>query len=66
MDPREHTFSEFVEKTAIGKLNDVYEQLKNDTRKPDLIIAVDTMVAYDGRMYGKPKSKEDAMNTIRQ
>lgn len=64
MDPREHTFSEFVEKTAIGKLNDVYERLKNDQRKPDIIIGVDTMVAYNGRMYGKPKTKEEAIKTI--
>lgn len=64
MDPRKHTFSDFVEKTAIGKLNDVYDQLKNDQRKPDIIIGVDTMVTYNGKMYGKPKSKEDAIKTI--
>lgn len=64
MDPREHTFSDFVEKTAIGKLNDVYEQLKHDQRKPDIVIGVDTMVAYNGKMYGKPKTKEEAIKTI--
>lgn len=64
LNPKEHTFSNFVEKTALGKLNDVYDKLKNDKRKPDLIIAVDTMVAYNGRMYGKPKSKEEAISTI--
>ncbi|XP_018561059.1 uncharacterized protein LOC108903386 [Anoplophora glabripennis] len=64
LDPREHTFSDFVEKTAIGKLNDVYQQLKNDQRKPDIIIGVDTMVTYNGKMYGKPKSKEEAIKTI--
>lgn len=66
MDPTEHTISDFVEKTAIGKLKDVYEKLKNDKRKPDLIIAVDTMVAYNGKIYGKPKSKEEAFSTIKQ
>ncbi|KAJ8952260.1 hypothetical protein NQ318_007421 [Aromia moschata] len=64
LDPKELPFSDFVEKTAIGKLNDVFEQLKNDQRKPDIIIGVDTMVAYNGRMYGKPKTKEDAIKTI--
>ncbi|XP_028141903.1 dTTP/UTP pyrophosphatase [Diabrotica virgifera virgifera] len=64
LDPKEHTFSEFVEKTAIGKLLDVWEKLKNDTRKPDIIIGVDTMVTYNGRMYGKPKSRDDAIKTI--
>ncbi|KAG5883374.1 hypothetical protein JTB14_009072 [Gonioctena quinquepunctata] len=43
LDPAEHTFSDFVEKTAVG---------------------VDTMVTYNGRMYGKPKTKEDAIKTI--
>lgn len=64
LDPKEHTFSDLVEKTAIGKLSDVWEKLKNDRRKPDIIIGVDTMVAYNGRMYGKPKSREDAIKTI--
>ncbi|XP_023029430.1 dTTP/UTP pyrophosphatase [Leptinotarsa decemlineata] len=64
LDPAEHTFSDYVEKTAICKLTEVFNRLKNDTRKPDIIIGVDTMVAYNGRMYGKPKSKEDAIKTI--
>ncbi|CAG9863324.1 unnamed protein product [Phyllotreta striolata] len=64
LDPKEHTFSDFVEKTALGKLKNVWEKLKNDQRKPDLIIAVDTMVAFNGRMYGKPRSREDALKTI--
>ncbi|CAH0556690.1 unnamed protein product [Brassicogethes aeneus] len=64
LDPKEHTFSDFVEKTAMGKLNDVYERFKNDSRKPDIIIGVDTMVTFNGRMYGKPKDKNDAIRTI--
>ncbi|XP_057652438.1 dTTP/UTP pyrophosphatase isoform X1 [Diorhabda carinulata] len=64
LDPKKYTFSEFVEKTAIGKLSDVLEKIKNDKIKPDVIIGVDTMVAYNGRMYGKPKSREDAIKTI--
>ncbi|XP_066138007.1 dTTP/UTP pyrophosphatase [Euwallacea fornicatus] len=64
LNPAEHTFSEFVEKTALGKLNDVYKKLKNDDRKSDLIIAVDTMVAHNGRMFGKPKTKEEAVKCI--
>ncbi|CAG9837083.1 unnamed protein product [Diabrotica balteata] len=64
LNPKDHTFSEFVEKTATGKLLDVWEKLKNDTKKPDIIIGVDTMVTYNGRMYGKPKSRDDAIKTI--
>ncbi|EFA04414.1 N-acetylserotonin O-methyltransferase-like protein [Tribolium castaneum] len=64
LDPKEHTFSDFVEKTALGKVNDVWERLKNDERKPDIIIGADTMVTFNGRMYGKPKTKEQAIKTI--
>ncbi|XP_066253813.1 dTTP/UTP pyrophosphatase [Euwallacea similis] len=64
LNPAEYTFSEFVEKTALGKLNAVYEKLKNDSRKSDFIIAVDTMVAHNGRMFGKPKTKEEAVKCI--
>lgn len=64
LDPKQHTFSDFVEKTALGKLNDVYEKLKNDTRKPDLIIGSDTMVVYNGRMYGKPRNRQEAIQCI--
>ncbi|KAJ3654417.1 hypothetical protein Zmor_013607 [Zophobas morio] len=64
LDPKEHTFSDFVEKTALGKVNDVWERLKNDPVKPDIVIGTDTMVAFNGRMYGKPKTKEQAIKTI--
>ncbi|XP_031344323.1 uncharacterized protein LOC116171555 [Photinus pyralis] len=62
--PEDYTFSEFVEETALGKVADVYERLKGDTRKPDIIIGVDTMVTLDGRMYGKPQTREEAIETI--
>ncbi|KAF5288613.1 hypothetical protein FQR65_LT11984 [Abscondita terminalis] len=62
--PEDYTFSEFVQETAFGKVQDVYEQLKNDEIAPDIIIGVDTMVTLDGKMYGKPKNREDAINTI--
>ncbi|CAG9768459.1 unnamed protein product [Ceutorhynchus assimilis] len=65
LDPKEHTFSDFVEKTAIGKLMDVYCKLQNDQRKPDIIIGSDTMVTYNGKMYGKPTTKEEAFQCIK-
>ncbi|XP_060517086.1 dTTP/UTP pyrophosphatase isoform X2 [Cylas formicarius] len=43
LDPREHTFSDFVENTAL---------------------ASDTMVVYNGKMFGKPKTREEAIKTI--
>ncbi|KAL1494833.1 hypothetical protein ABEB36_010360 [Hypothenemus hampei] len=65
LDPRDHTFSDFVEKTASGKLNDVYEKLKNSNPQPDMIIACDTMVNHNGKMYGKPKTKQEAIQCIK-
>lgn len=66
MNATDYTFSDFVEQTALGKLNDVYERVKNDPKKPDIIIGVDTMVTFNGRMYGKPKTKQDAIRTIKE
>lgn len=66
MNPKNFTFSDFVETTAIGKLKDVYQKLQHESPKPDIIIGVDTMVTYNGRMYGKPKSKEDAFKTVKE
>ncbi|KAF5288612.1 hypothetical protein FQR65_LT11983 [Abscondita terminalis] len=64
LHPEDYTFSEFVQETALGKVLDVWEQLKNDVIAPDIIIGVDTMVTFDGKMYGKPKSRQDAIDTI--
>lgn len=64
LNPKDHTFSDFVEKTALGKLQDVYSKIKNDTPKPDIIIGSDTMVTHNGKMYGKPKTKEEAFQFI--
>ncbi|KAK9879519.1 hypothetical protein WA026_006587 [Henosepilachna vigintioctopunctata] len=65
LNPSEHTFSDFVENTARGKTSNVYEKLKNETPKPGMIIGVDTMVTFDGKMYGKPKNNEDAIRIIK-
>jgi septum formation protein len=36
------------------------------SRHPDaIVIAADTIVAYDGRVYGKPKSEQEARDTLR-
>ncbi|MDQ3742163.1 MAG: Maf family protein [Actinomycetota bacterium] len=34
-------------------------------RPPDLVVGVDTVVALDGRIYGKPADEEDAAHTLR-
>lgn len=56
--------SAFVKATALGKCLEVAERLKNDERIPDLIIAGDTAVTLDGKIYGKPKKNEVAFEML--
>lgn len=60
-----YTFSQYVEETASNKVMNVYDKLKDDQIRPDIIIGLDTMVTYDGKMFGKPKDEEDAERIIR-
>nr|XP_022912438.1 uncharacterized protein LOC111423442 [Onthophagus taurus] len=66
LDRNKYTFSEYVELTALGKVQKVYEQLKNDDKPPDLIIGLDTMICCDNYFFGKPKDKDDAIQIIRR
>lgn len=64
-------FSEFVEATALQKVLEVEKRLNGiakDEGKPnvDIVIGADTMVTLDGRMYGKPKNSQDALNTLQK
>lgn len=59
-------FSGFVEATALGKCLEVAERLKKDDKVPDLIIAGDTIVTMNGKVYGKPKKPEVAMEMLRE
>lgn len=65
LNPKEFaTFPEFVEATAMGKCLEVAERLKSDDRPPELIIAGDTVVTLDGKVYGKPKRNEIALEML--
>lgn len=60
-------FSDFVEETALQKVLEVSNRLKQtDEPQPDVIIGADTMVTMDGKMFGKPKSEQDAIDTLRK
>lgn len=65
LDAKKYSIEEYVQNTALGKVNDVFEQLKNDKMPPDIIIGADTMVALNNKMYGKPKTRNDAYETIK-
>lgn len=57
-------FSEFVEATAMGKVVEVFERLQSSNKEPDIVIGADTIVTLNGRIYGKPKTKEEAFETL--
>ena len=56
------TPDEIVKELALLKAKDIAEQ--NDA-KNTIIIGADTVVAYNGAILGKPKSKQDAFNMIK-
>lgn len=55
-----------MEETARGKVQNVYNELKDDPIPPDLIIGLDTMVCCDNKMFGKPKNKLEAIEIIKR
>ncbi|XP_046395233.1 dTTP/UTP pyrophosphatase [Ischnura elegans] len=57
---------EFAIDTALHKAKDVLEKTSKDTRKPDLIIAMDTVVVCKGKMYGKPLEPDRAFEMLKQ
>lgn len=66
------SFADFVEETALQKVLEVSARLDeqekdcDDRQRPDIIIGADTMVTLDNEMYGKPKTKEIAVETLRK
>ncbi|KAM7352174.1 dTTP/UTP pyrophosphatase [Cochliomyia hominivorax] len=58
-------FSQFIEATALGKAEEVYNRLKNgDNPEEILVIAADTMVTMGSEIYGKPKDADDAVRML--
>lgn len=58
------SFSDFVEATAMGKVLEVFQRLQSDNAEPNIVIGADTVVTLNGKVYGKPKTKEDAFETL--
>lgn len=46
----------------MGKVLEVFERQSNN--RPDIVIGADTVVTLNGKIYGKPKTKEEAFKTL--
>ena len=58
-------FSQYIEATALGKAEEVYNRLKNgDNPEELLVIAADTMVTMGSEIYGKPKDAAEAVKML--
>ncbi|XP_026469233.1 uncharacterized protein LOC113373133 isoform X2 [Ctenocephalides felis] len=55
---------DFVQATAHGKAQEVFQRLSEQNTPPDVVIGADTMVTLDGMLFGKPNSEEDSYNTL--
>lgn len=67
LDPKSFSsFSEFVEETALQKVLEVENRLKNGGEQVDVVIAADTMVTLDHEMFGKPTSEAEAFHMLSQ
>lgn len=69
LDPKDFCkVDDFVEETALGKVLEVYERITKDSPsdKELLVIGADTVVTMDRQVYGKPKSSEEAFETLKK
>lgn len=61
--------AEVVLELSSQKACDVYDRISGDKANADkdlLVIGADTVVSIDGKILGKPKSKEDAYNMLKE
>jgi len=56
---------EYAVQTAQIKADNVFERIRTNNKSDKLIvIGSDTVISFKGRIYGKPKSEEDAFKTL--
>ncbi len=63
------TVEEFPDDLSVDEVALYIAELKANAHKPvkninEVIIVADTVVAFDGKIYGKARSKEDAVSTL--
>lgn len=58
--------SEYVLDCASNKVQELWDRLSAEGNQPDIIIGADTVVSMDGRLYGKPKDEEKAVEMLKE
>lgn len=67
LDPSKYKcHSEYVLDCASNKVQEVWDRLSAEGNQPDIIIGADTVVSMDGRLYGKPKDEEKAVEMLKE
>ena len=61
-DSNEKDPNKYVEELSRNKARSVAEQIDGDA----LIVTADTIIYMDGKVYEKPKSKEEAFQTLKR
>jgi len=67
LEPSEFpSLSDFVVETALQKAREVAERQSKAGTPFELIISADTIVSYCGKVYGKPKTGENARKMLNE
>lgn len=62
--PQSRQPEDVVMELSKGKAEDVFESLPKEEKEITLVIGADTIVAYKGRIIGKPDSRENAQEIL--
>ena len=54
----------FVEELSLRKAENVYEKVDNNYADTFIILAADTIVAYEGEILGKPEDEKEALDML--
>jgi predicted house-cleaning NTP pyrophosphatase (Maf/HAM1 superfamily) len=60
------SLDKFVIETASQKAQEVAERLNKSNEDFELIIAADTTVSFNGKVYGKPQRDDKAIEMLKE
>ncbi|XP_075214137.1 dTTP/UTP pyrophosphatase [Lycorma delicatula] len=67
LNPKDFSdYGDFVMKTAYNKVIEVAERVPDNNSLSTVIIGSDTVVSFNGKIYGKPKDKGEAFTFLNE